>query len=381
MEKFSQFRDPGTGIQPFLKPIPPSGSEALALVVLPFGYVAGAIRSLLLIALGLLYVLLVRGVCLILVPVPPIHRAATYVFTAVVCRVALLLLGLWWIPVEMVTRKRGRGTKVAEKWNPGAGDLIVSNWASSIEILWLAFRFNPTFVLPVCSAADLRLTSSQSSVPISRKPGRRTGTGSAAISSSTARTPTPRVPIQGFRQVSLLSMLRATGEIPLAVQPGSEEELLSLEQIRSSADRPVVVFPECTTSNGRGLLRFAELFPDVSVPVTKFKVFVMCVRYDPPTALSPTLTQSIPSSTLNPFPHLFSLTTSLAPLTLSIRLLSPAESPSYGAFMPSEFISAENKDLLSESCAALITQTGRMKRLGMGWEDKVAFLEFYKGRK
>ena len=31
-----------------------------------------------------------------------------------------------------------RGLNVVEKWKPKAGDLIVSNWASWIEILWLA---------------------------------------------------------------------------------------------------------------------------------------------------------------------------------------------------------------------------------------------------
>jgi hypothetical protein len=28
-----------------------------------------------------------------------------------------------------------------ESWAPGAGDIIVSNWASWIEILYLAFRY------------------------------------------------------------------------------------------------------------------------------------------------------------------------------------------------------------------------------------------------
>jgi hypothetical protein len=52
----------------------------------------------------------------------------------------------------------------------------------------------------------------------------------------------------------------------------------TLEEIRQAADRPIVVFPECTTSNGRGMLRFADVFKDYSVPVKRFKVFIMCVR-------------------------------------------------------------------------------------------------------
>ncbi|KAI0921305.1 hypothetical protein AcW1_004674 [Taiwanofungus camphoratus] len=380
MEKFSAFRDPGTGIQPFLRPVPPTGSETLAKLVLPFRYLIGAVRTLLVVVLGLLYAL-IGGVCLVLRPVPILHRVVTHAFTALIVRLVLLILGLPWIPVEVVTRKRGRGAKATEVWNPGPGNIIVSNWASTIEILWLAVRFNPIFVLPIYSSADLPMASSHANFPVSRTPGLRTGTGSAAISQPSARTPTKRVFIRGFRQVSLLSILRATGRVPIA-DDASVSKAESLEQIRSQADRPVVVFPECTTSNGRGLLRFAELFRGVDMPVAKFKVFVMCARYDPPTALRPTMTHPIPAANANPLAHFFSLTTSLVPLTLSIRLLSPSESPSSGSFLSSEFITADkSKDPLSEACASLIAQIGKMKRVGLGWEDKVAFLEFYRGKK
>jgi hypothetical protein len=57
---------------------------------------------------------------------------------------------------------------------------------------------------------------------------------------------------------------------------GDESGTRSLHEIRKSAGRPVVVFPECTTSNGRGLLRFANVFDEV--PIKGYKVFIMCVR-------------------------------------------------------------------------------------------------------
>jgi hypothetical protein len=31
----------------------------------------------------------------------------SYIVTALISRTVLLLLGLWWIPVEVVTRKKG----------------------------------------------------------------------------------------------------------------------------------------------------------------------------------------------------------------------------------------------------------------------------------
>lgn len=80
---------------------------------------------------------------------------------------------------------------------------------------------------------------------------------------------------------------------------------------------------------------------------------------------------------------MFKLATTFVPLSLSIRLLAPSESPSSRAFLASEFTipGGKNDDVLTEACAAIISQIGKMKRVGMGWEDKTAFLEFYKGKR
>jgi len=196
--------------------------------------------------------------------------------------------------------------------------------------------------------------------------------------SSRGRAPSKHKRIVGFRKVSLVSMLRATGQVP---PYNTNTSLSTLEEIRHAADRPIVVFPECTTSNGRGILRFSDVFKGYDVPVKGFQVFVMCVRYDPPTNLSPSLSHSISSKYLSPIPHLLKLIISLPPQPLSIRLLSPSESPSSQLFVASEVVFQENgQDVLSEACAMLIARIGKMKRTGMGWEDKVAFLDFYWGR-
>jgi hypothetical protein len=101
-------------------------------------------------------------------------------------------------------------------------------------------------------------------------------------------------------------------------------------------------------------------------------------RYDPPTLLSPTLSHSIPSS-LNPLPHVFSLATTLQPLTMSVRLLPLAESPSSPAFMASEVVSSDvGDDTLTAACSGLISQLGKMKKVNLGWEDKVLFLKLYR---
>lgn len=161
--------------QPFLRPIPPTGSEALLIATSPLRYAIGLVRTLLVLILGILHALIVEVVCQVLVSktalavaghhsqeqrsVPPLHRVVSHVFTALFARLALLFIGLPWIPVQVVSRKRGyayhprasecliltsprrRNSKTNETWSPGAGDLIVSNWVSTIEILWLAFRY------------------------------------------------------------------------------------------------------------------------------------------------------------------------------------------------------------------------------------------------
>ncbi|KAI0049631.1 hypothetical protein FA95DRAFT_1556724 [Auriscalpium vulgare] len=267
---------------------------------------------------------------------------------------------------------RRPGTVIKESWSPIAGDVIVSNWVSWAEILWLAFRFNPIYVMPVTEPQTSATT--QSSSPISRTPGRRTGTGSAAVAPA-HRSSTPRAQVLGFCRVSLLFILRHTGQGPLL---STKSGYTSLEEIRRGADRPLVIFPECTTSNGRALLRFADIFLEKSVPSKNYNVLVMCIRYDPPTSLAPTLTLSIPTK-FNPLAHIFAVASGLKPLTASIRLLAPSEGPSAPTFLASEVISGDvGEDTLSAACAGLIAQLGKFKKVNFGWEDKVAFLDLYR---
>ena len=190
-------------------------------------------------------------------------------------------------------------------------------------------------------------------------------------------------------------MVRATGTTPQSPSSGS---YTSLEDIRKSAERPVVVFPECTTSNGRGLLRFARVFEGYNVPVKECNVFIMCTRwggymiplqvshpnvprYNPPTTFQPSLTYPIPSSAFNPLYHLFSIASALSLQTMSVRMLPLSESPCSQLFVVSEVVPDLAIDTLSEVCAVLIARIGKMKRIGLGWEDKVSFLDLYSGRR
>ncbi|KAJ3937344.1 MAG: hypothetical protein NXY57DRAFT_883816 [Lentinula lateritia] len=372
MEKYSAYRDPGTGIQPFLTPIPSpsSHSAVLSAALLPIRYVVGLLRLALIILLAIVYLL---GVTVFAV-IPPLKRAVS----SAIIRTVLFCLGFLWIPTEMVSKKRGRSQKSTDNWNPGAGDLIISNWASWVELLWLAYRFDPVFVIPI-PESPVQQASSVTSSPISNTPGRRSGRSSMPGIVSASRTPSSQIQIIGFTPVSLFTLLKETGRVPPYTSVIGAKTTRTLDEIRKTSGRPVVVFPECTTSNGRGLLRFAELFKQTSLPVKGYDVFIMCVRYDPPTGHSPTVTYSIPSSSsFNPLSHVFTLASSLTIPALTIRLLTQSESPSSPTFLVNEIVGVSARDdSLTEASAILISQLGKFKRLTMGWEDKVRFLEFY----
>ncbi len=104
--------------------------------------------------------------------------------------------------------------------------------------------------------------------------GRRTGTGSANVQAPSGALAT-RIPIRGFKQVSFLKLISLAGFVP----PFGHSLLsaLPLEEIRAQSTRPLVVFPECTTSNGRGLLRFASVFKR-DVPLKTYQIFIVTIR-------------------------------------------------------------------------------------------------------
>ncbi len=91
----------------------------------------------------------------------------------------------------------------------------------------------------------------------------------------------PLTPLSGFHTVPLLRLIALTGYTPASYRLPTTGAR-TLEQIQKEAKasgRAVVVFPECTTSNGRGLLRFSKgVFGNETVPVRGYGVWVMCVR-------------------------------------------------------------------------------------------------------
>jgi hypothetical protein len=105
----------------------------------------------------------------------------------------------------------------------------------------------------------------------------------------------------------------------------------------------------------------------------------MRLRYEPPSPSTPSLSHSIPAGLPiffpNPMPHFLSVLFSLATSSqASIKLLAPADSPSSPLFPFGEYLLNASPAPTGELAAQLIAQIGKMKRVGLGWEDKVTLL-------
>lgn len=83
-------------------------------------------------------------------PVPPLYRLVTGLLTSVISRLILLLVGVWWIPVELVTRKRGQAytlpvfcLRCIDHWRISGGQLkIMSHGNPGQEMLSCLIGFH-----------------------------------------------------------------------------------------------------------------------------------------------------------------------------------------------------------------------------------------------
>jgi len=144
MEKFSKWRDPSSGIHPFLPPKSNISNDIswvyilkwyffgplLVLIRLPFICVAFSWLSIMMFLLSHIKLS------------PLVNRFLVRYVQILGCRTLLFLLGFYWIPVLFY--RHSSHTSSIDKIK--GGDLIICNHTSYIDVLYLAFRFSPIFV-------------------------------------------------------------------------------------------------------------------------------------------------------------------------------------------------------------------------------------------
>ncbi|KAJ3325545.1 hypothetical protein HDU76_013138 [Blyttiomyces sp. JEL0837] len=330
MEKYSRWRDPGTGIPPFLPPKRLRTNESVFHTVLStvkttvIGPVFSALKLVVILAVALVGALLdFAGVILV---VPFLKRFWTRLIAFLFGRLTLLLLGFWWIKSSYVNLKKGLREKqelkrISANKTIQHGDIIVANHSSYVEVMYLYTMYAPTFI---------HLS--------------RTGK---------------------LRPIDFAKALFSVGDYPTLEDP---EDTLTIQELSDKARKeqtgPIVVFPEATTSNGRGLLQFTPVFDIKGVDIEKMipRIHLFGFRFD--------FEDYAPTYTIGgKLSHVIGLGAQFANY-FEVKILAPEEvkliDPQAGP--------------LGKQLAALIGQMLRLRMTSLSVTDKKEFFDYYMER-
>ncbi|KAH8550946.1 hypothetical protein BGW37DRAFT_468044 [Umbelopsis sp. PMI_123] len=353
--KYSRWRDAGTGIQPFLPPVPPRSEMTVASAAtnvfrLLVGPVLAIVRIAAVFLLLALYTLIISGIGGILSIAPPLQRTWNRVWMKILARIALFVIGFYYIRSEIVYVRRGRGHSASNQKQPsvsvGSGDVIIVNSSSYIDILYLTFRFAPLFTQIDATTNKVKFISTQEA-------------------------------IKQCGKYPELSLDTKTYSLKEASQLAKKQGL-----------GPIVVFPEGTTSNGRALLKFIPLFKDFSLPEKEVKLHVLGLKYEY-NHFSPTYT--VGSKAV----HFLKLCCQISN-SLLVKCLAPNESPSSPSFSIANSIStstaaaptgaspnaatdslANDGDSVGAQLLTLLGGITRLRKTSLGIRDKIEFLDYY----
>eukprot|EP01006_Ploeotia_vitrea_P030610 TRINITY_DN62984_c0_g1_i2.p1 TRINITY_DN62984_c0_g1~~TRINITY_DN62984_c0_g1_i2.p1 ORF type:complete len:321 (+),score=12.06 TRINITY_DN62984_c0_g1_i2:164-1126(+) len=216
----------------------------------------------------------------------PLRRLLQRYASLLGCRLLLLLLGFWnikktYFPFFEVAANSfafvgGKQAPAPTKPQPSSPvQLIICNYSSYVDILYLAFRFAPVFAFPVVCPDE----EQEDNFPIDH-------VEYGGLFTALARTTTKldnqlKAREQAKRSERKSSKVKAAG-IPL-------QELL--ERATKGHWGPVVLFPEGTTSNGKGILEWTEVLHglDEKLCATLGVKVVGCSYADGNKTFSPTL--------------------------------------------------------------------------------------------
>lgn len=226
---------------------------------------------------------------------------------------------------------------------PQEGSILASSCTSPIDPIYLAAIFDPIFT---------------ASYPNSRQ----------------------------VRRISLLQAVLACFFHPQA-SPPSSADMLDLDTLAArNPTRYIVVFPECTTSNARGILPFS---PSLLSASPKTKVYPVSLRYTPADITTP-----IPHAYFRFLWNLCSKPTHSVRTRIAEYVLNPSnkvnasKSSAIDVTSPQDdsdsLLNDDNDSSMSKEqrafldrIAEALARLGRVKRVGLGVEDKKDFIAMW----
>ena len=189
------------------------------------------------------------------------------------------------------------------------------------------------------------------------------------------------------------------GLVSPALHPPSSASLVDLSTLlKQHPDRPIVVFPECTTTNGRAILPFS---PSILSTPAGIKIFPVSLRYT-----APDITTPVPGEYVKFLWNLNSRPTHcirvrIAEPTYNTAAESGEDSIPNGEKTPAQIEVASSTDTLEddeddasgeeglnveenkvlERIGEALARLGRVKRVGLGVREKIDFVRAWTRRK
>jgi len=342
MEKYTKWRDPGTGIHPFL---PYKGktdySNSISQVLwtlkrVILGSVLAILRFPLIAAIFLVTV--VCSYIFALIPVAFAKRLFTSLIQFVGARLILFIMGFYWIETKYFPLSKQRGKSSNSNSIPGfdikSGDVIIANFTSYVDILYLTFRFAPQFAI---------VPNTWSGAPPKGKV----------------------IPL------SLLGILSDMVNFPFR----SVDEGKSLGEVVSAARKngsgPVVVFPEGVTSNGLIILDGLPILANADVEPSRVHVLGFKYEYED---FSPTY----PVGSF--FAHLFRLLSQIHN-SLQVRYMAAVDMPPLpldgSSRRPVDSDKAEWADAVYRNLASIL----QIRKATLNAMDKREFVKYWYSHK
>jgi len=230
-------------------------------------------------------------------------------------------MGFYNIPTRFIKiQQKSRSPKFKTGGNIGAGDIIISNHTSYVEILYLMFRFSPIFTYFISKDKSEQVQF---------------------------------IVVNSFSKIL---------EIMFDVKPKIENTMNIKELIQYGKERnsPIVLFPEGTTSNGKSVLQCFNVMDGLNREQA-LKVNVLGFKYE--------FEDFSPSYTVgSSLKHLFILCCQFHN-SLEVRYLATTEM---------ESIVNEN---ISESICSSLTSILRVHKVSLNVNDKQDFKDYWYGHK
>lgn len=254
------------------------------------------------------------------------------------------IAGVWWLDLQLDNVKRGSLWQQPPSRVPHPRSVIAANFTSPVDALYLAGVFDPIFTI---------------SYPGTRK----------------------------VRRVGLLRAMWAALSPSQLTPPPSPAGLTDLRALLAqNPTRTVVVFPECATTNGQGIL---PLSPSLLTVPADVSIFPLSMRYTPADVTTP-----VPGYYKRFLWKLLSRPAHGVRVRIAEALFNTSQEPNNGFQWPEEGpvrrytgavdgvtaghdTTSEEQRVLDRVAEAL-ARLGRAKRVGLTVHDKKAFVEAWK---